>query len=383
MAKTKKISTRSMIQAIMLVVVIGGASLRNLSSPESRLAAMWPELQGFCPFGAVQSIFKGLFDGSYLLRANHSNLWVLLGVLLITIWFGAVFCSTLCPLGTVQEWVGKLGKRLFKKRYNPQLPGKLDVLLKVFRWIVLALLFLSVAGLVAWSLDLINPSYALNHLWTSVVPVSAIVVLVLFLALSLVFERPWCRWFCPYGLVLGALGRLSFFKIRRSAQSCINCGKCDRTCPVHISISSKDAVSAASCNRCMACVSSCPVPQTLVFSLKGRTIIPLVLPILVFVLFFTPLFIASITGWYIPQSLQKSTTTAQATTFSVDDISPMMSLSTLALQADLSQEALASLLGLPQEYDFSTLLIDIEEDDDFMDITVGYIRKTLSQYFSE
>ncbi len=372
-----------MIQAIMLVIIIGGASLRNLLSPENKLAAMWPELQGFCPFGAVQSIFRILFDSSYLLRANYSNLWVLLGVLLITILFGAVFCSTLCPLGTVQEWVGKLGKWLFKKRYNPKLPGKLDVLLKSFRFIVLGLLFLSVAGLVAWSLDVINPSYALNHLWTSIVPVSAIVILVLFLALSLVFERPWCRWFCPYGILLGALGRLSFFKIRRSAQSCINCSKCDRTCPLHISISNKDAVSDASCNRCMACVSSCPVPQTLVFSGKGRTIMPFVLPIIVLVFFFVPLALASIAGWYIPQSLQKSTTTTQAIAFSVDDISPMMTLSALALQAGLSQEELASLLGLPLEYDFSTLLIDIEEDDDYMDITVGYIRKALGQYFSE
>ncbi|NCC66501.1 MAG: hypothetical protein EOM15_17850, partial [Spirochaetia bacterium] len=84
MAKTKKFKTRTMIQAIMLVIIIGGASLRNLLSPENKLAAMWPELQGFCPFGAVQSIFRILFDGSYLLRVNHSNLWVLLGVLLIT-----------------------------------------------------------------------------------------------------------------------------------------------------------------------------------------------------------------------------------------------------------------------------------------------------------
>jgi polyferredoxin len=110
--KSTMSTARAIVQIAMLVVIIGGASLRNLLPSDNALVRLWPELQGFCPFGAVQTIFRGMFDASTLLRTDYSNQWVLLGVLAITLLFGAVFCSTLCPLGTVQEWIGKLGKRL-------------------------------------------------------------------------------------------------------------------------------------------------------------------------------------------------------------------------------------------------------------------------------
>ena len=378
---------RWIIQAIMMVVIIGGASLRNLLPPGNRLVALWPDLQGFCPFGAVQTLFRGLFDASYLLRTGYSNQWVLLGVLIITLLFGAVFCSTLCPLGSIQEWIGKLGKKLLKKRYNPPVPKKVDKILKSLRFLVLGTLFLAVAGLIAWNLDYINPSYALSHLWTAVVPTSAIIVLMVFLLLSLRYERPWCRWFCPYGLILGFLGRISVFTIRRSTDSCINCKKCDRACPVHIPVSTHKSVSNAACNRCMQCVSACPIPQTLTIAstapLRTSQIRSVFLPILVLVLFFLPLGIATAASWYSPGSTKVITTATEAIEFSLDTISPMISLSTLAAQAGMQQETLANLLGLPLDYDFSTLLLDIEEDDEYMDVTVRYIREKIGEYMQD
>jgi polyferredoxin len=382
--KSTMSTARAIVQIAMLVVIIGGASLRNLLPSDNALVRLWPELQGFCPFGAVQTIFRGMFDASTLLRTDYSNQWVLLGVLAITLLFGAVFCSTLCPLGTVQEWIGKLGKRLLKKRYNPPVPHTVDIILKSLRFFILGALFLSVAGVIAWNLDLINPSYALSHLWTSVVPISAIVVLAVFLLLSLRYERPWCRWFCPYGLILGALGRVSFFTIKRSTDTCIDCKKCDRTCPVHIPVSTKKAVMDSSCNRCMQCVDSCPVPHTLTIAtptwLRTFRIRAMVLPFIVLAVFFVPLGIATAASWYNPTSSHIATTPAQAIEFAPENISPMISLSTLATQAGMETAALADLLGLPADYDFSTLLMDIEEEDEYMDITVRYIREKIGEY---
>lgn len=390
MSRTKKLAlsgSRWIVQVIMVVIVIGGASLRNLLHPESRIVAFWPELQGFCPFGAVQTIVRGLFDFSYLLRAGYSNQWVLLGVLVITLLFGAVFCSALCPLGSIQEWIGKLGKRLLKRRYNPPVSRNMETILKSFRFVVLGALFLSVTGVVAWNLDYINPSYALSHLWTSVVPLSAVLVLVLFLLLALLYERPWCRWFCPYGLVLGVVGRLSMFTIRRSTESCIDCKKCDRACPVHIPVSTQNKVSDVSCNRCMQCVSSCPIPQTLtiaspnkVGALRIRTIF---LSLFVMILFFLPLGIAAGASWYSPASAYAPSAPIETSDFSPDAISPMISLSTLATQSGVAQQTLAELLGLPMDYDFSTLLVDIEEEDAYMDITVRFIRERMSEYLQK
>ena len=381
--KTASATSRWVLQIIMLILIVGGASFRNLGMSEHSLIALWPELQGFCPFGAVQTLFRGFFDPSYFVRSGYSNLWVLLGVLVITMLFGAVFCSTLCPLGSVQEWMGKLGRRLLKKRYNPAVPKRVNTLLQSLRFILLALLFLSVAGIFKGNPDSINPSYALSHLWTSVVPISAVLVFVTFLILSLWYERPWCRWFCPYGLILGTLGRLSLFTIHRSTKTCIDCRRCDRACPVRIPISQLNSISNSSCNRCMQCVTSCPIPKTLSIASHGSVRIrPVILPVLVLVLFFAPLGVATAASWYRPASSHTVLNSSDQQEFSVDSISPMISLSTLAVQAGIDERTLAALLGLAPDYDFSTLLIDIEEEDDYMDITVRFIRETLRAYLA-
>ena len=59
-------------------------------------------------------------------KIHESNFWVFSGVILITLLIGAVFCSYLCPLGSVQEWIGALGKRIFKKKYNRFIGRKID-----------------------------------------------------------------------------------------------------------------------------------------------------------------------------------------------------------------------------------------------------------------
>ena len=137
----------------------------------------------------------------------------------------------------------------------------------------------------------------------------------------------------------------------------------------------------------MNCISSCPIPHTLALTspikVGTKQIKPVILPILVLFLFFLPFGIASAASWYIPKSLQPALASVEKIDFSVQNISPMISLSTLAEQAQMERETLAILLGLPLDYDFSTLLIDIEEDDEHMDITLGFIREKLAEYFDQ
>ena len=79
----------------------------------------WPVLQNFhavCPFGAVETAGRLIIEGSFIPKIHESNLWTFLGVALVTITIGAAFCGYLCPLGSVQEWIGSIGKKIFKKR---------------------------------------------------------------------------------------------------------------------------------------------------------------------------------------------------------------------------------------------------------------------------
>ena len=45
---------------------------------------------------------------------------------ILAILFGPVFCGWICPFGTVQEWFGKIGKRIFKRKYNNFIPYSID-----------------------------------------------------------------------------------------------------------------------------------------------------------------------------------------------------------------------------------------------------------------
>ncbi len=367
--KHRKFPFRTAAQLLILLLIIGGASLRNLGEP----TPPWiPELQGFCPFGAVQTLAGSLQQPELLLQPHRSHLWVLSGVLLITLLFGTVFCGYLCPLGSVQEWLGALGKKLFPKRFNRAVPPVLDTFSFIPRTAVFLVILFSVYGGITVSLDLLNPSFALAHIWTAAVPAAAGFLLLTVSLLSLIVYRPWCRWLCPYGLLLGLLSRASLVKIRRNTAGCTGCRRCDRSCPMHIPVSQKQSISGIRCIQCSRCADSCPVPGALGSSVPlGSAAASL----LVVVLFFTPLTAAWAFGGYAPSPAQSS---AEGEVSSVN-LSPMMSLQDLASQLHMEYHDLTSLLGLPAAYPEETLLFDIELDSGFEEVTFGFIREQVEQ----
>lgn len=96
-------------------------------------------LHAVCPFGGVASIISLITAGTLVQKLQLSTLVISALVLLLTLIFGSVFCSFVCPLGTIQEWFGKLGRKIFKRRYNTFIPQKLHNVLKYFRYVVLIL----------------------------------------------------------------------------------------------------------------------------------------------------------------------------------------------------------------------------------------------------
>jgi polyferredoxin len=163
-------------------------------------------------------------------------------VLLLTVLFGPVFCGWLCPLGSIQEWVGKLGKRIFKKKFNRFIPYKIDRYLRFTRYLVLALVLYKMAVTAKLLFQDVDPYYAMFNFFTGEVTLAALSILVVTLILSLFIERPWCKYACPYGALLGLANLFRIFKIRRISSACENCGACDRACPMNIKISDSHAV---------------------------------------------------------------------------------------------------------------------------------------------
>jgi len=264
-----------LITQIFFFVLIGLITVNHVLEETGRSLALIPSvsLHAICPFGAVET-FASLVTGNGLIRQLHASAIVMgSAVLLLTLIFGPVFCSHICPLGSIQEWLGKLGRKIFKEKYNTLIPQKVHHVLKYLRYVVLAMILWQTyqsASLVFLNVD---PYYALYHFWTGEATIAAMIVLAVTLLLSLAVERPWCKYFCPYGGFLGLVSKISLFKVRRSETLCIDCKKCDKRCPMLIDISTKKKVTDTLCNRCMQCTDTeggCPVSGACVVGILGE-----------------------------------------------------------------------------------------------------------------
>jgi polyferredoxin len=225
-------------------------------------------LHAVCPFGGVVTIYQYATTGTFVQKIHNSSFILMVIGFLLAILFGPVFCGWVCPFGSIQEWMGGIGRKLFKKRrYNHFIPYKLDRYLRYLRYAVLAwvLYMTAVTGKLIFA-DY-DPYFALFNFWTSEVAVLGLVILGLTLLGSLIVERPWCKYACPYGAVLGLSNLLRLFKIRRTASTCKLDGACDIYCPMNIKVSSMQVVRDPQCISCLECTSEarCPAAGTVEF----------------------------------------------------------------------------------------------------------------------
>ncbi|MGI6711810.1 MAG: 4Fe-4S binding protein [Bacillota bacterium] len=228
-------------------------------------------LHAICPFGGVAA-FAALFQYDILISKIHTSSFTIFVIIFVLgIFFGPVVCSYMCPLGSVQEWIGKLGKKIFKQRYNHFMPAKLDKVLRYIRYIVLILVIYMTTQSLKLVFLKVDPYFALFHFWSDEATLGGLIVLGITLLLSLFIERPWCKYACPFGALMGLTNFFSLFKIKRNNASCIHCKICDRVCPMNIVISDKTNITDHQCIRCNQCTSefSCPVPSTTELKIKN------------------------------------------------------------------------------------------------------------------
>jgi NAD-dependent dihydropyrimidine dehydrogenase PreA subunit len=170
-----------------------------------------------CPIGAIQNITLALFDPTYVVPLFVIAFFAL--PLAFAIVFGRVFCSGVCPLGAVQDLV----------MIRPlKVPRGLDEGLGLLRYFYLGLAVLFAAMGTRFFICQYDPFvgfFRFNaRFWIWVWSVALVL-------LSMFVGRPYCRYLCPYGALLGMLSRFSFRRVTITPDKCVVCGLCTDACP--------------------------------------------------------------------------------------------------------------------------------------------------------
>lgn len=271
----KTIKIRAYIQTFFFILVAAIAVNHGLEEYGKGIPFLSAaSLHALCPFGGVVTLYQMITRGTFVQKIHESSLVMLYGVILLSVLFGPVFCGWVCPLGTLQEWIGKLGKRIFKKKYNRFMPAFIDSKLRYLRYGVLVWVVYVTAKSGILLFVNVDPYYALFNFWTGEVALPALVILSLTMGGALFVERPWCKYACPFGAFLGVFNLFRIFKIRRETSTCIDCGACGRECPMNIKVDEKKTVRNHQCISCMKCTSEgvCPIPETVEFKTGGGDI---------------------------------------------------------------------------------------------------------------
>ena len=265
MSKKKSNNTRLYLQIFFFALIALISINHTLAEQGSSIPILSSaSLHAVCPMGGVVTIYEYFVSGRFV-KKIHESAWILMWIVFaMTLALGPVFCGWVCPFGSFQEWIGKIGKKIFKKKYNRFIPQGIDNWLKYLRYLVLiwVLYMTAISGKIMFS-DY-DPYFVLFNFWSGEIALVGVVILFIVIAATLFVERPFCKYACPYGAVLGIFNLFRIFGIKRNSESCIDCGACDRACPMNIEVANSGTVRNHQCITCMQCTSEqvCPVDDT-------------------------------------------------------------------------------------------------------------------------
>ena len=263
---------RKVVQLVVVVaVIVAGIRLAT--------GAALHGIEKYCPFGGLETAWSVLTRQQFSCATGELNVSLFVALVVLTLVARKAFCSWICPVGTVHEWLGRLagGRRRRVTGRRPkdtavgwlQVPRKLDGQLRWLRYGVLAAVLLG-TGLTA---ELVfrpcDPFYVLFSAHGHDVEPWSYALLAAILAAGVAVAMAWCRYLCPLGAALWPFARFGLLRMRRHEHACTSCGACDRACPHGLQAATVHEVRSGECTLCLECRSACAVPGTLTVAPAG------------------------------------------------------------------------------------------------------------------
>ena len=236
---------------------------RSLSRPAG--------VEGWLPIAGMMN-FKYWLVTRQVPAMHPAAMFLLITFAAMAFLFRKAFCSWLCPVGTLSEYLCRAGKKIFGPNLRVwrwvdiPLRGLKYLLLGFFVWAVSSMSAHSIAAFMRSDYGLIADVKMLNF-FRMIGETGAIVISILILA-SVFIQNFWCRYLCPYGALLGLASLLSPLGIRRNAETCIDCSKCAKACPSALPVDKLLTIRSAECTGCLECVAVCPAQAALYMSAR-------------------------------------------------------------------------------------------------------------------
>ena len=287
------------------------------------------DFEAYCPMGGLQALSSYLVRGS--LACSMTSVQIVMGLMLFVgvVLISKLFCAFICPLGTIMEWLGKLGDKL---HVRVTVKGIADMILRVIKYVLLFVTFYFTVGASELFCKNYDPFFAAVSGYGHDVTTWMAVTSTLIVILGSVFVRMfWCKYICPLGAVsnifkflitfaavfgvyflliyagleiswlwpLAITCILSYafeviylksnlfpaFKITRDENTCIDCGLCSKKCPQAIDVANLKVVKHIDCNLCGECLTACPKEGALTINKRFRSaMVPAIVTVLLVVL---------------------------------------------------------------------------------------------------
>ena len=262
---------------LALNVWIGAAFyfwVRGYESGALRTATRPAGVEGWLPIAGMMNLKYWLTTGR--LPATHpAAMFLFVTFLAIAFLLRKAFCSWLCPVGTLSEYLWRAGRQILRRNFH--LPRWIDIPLRGLKYLLLGFFVWAVANMPAEDIvQFMRTPYGaiadvrMLNFFRYLGETAAIVLAVLVIA-SVVVQNFWCRYLCPYGALLGIVSFFSPLRIRRTADACIDCAKCAKVCPAALPVDKLVTIKSAECTGCLECVAVCPSEGALDLSLPRWT----------------------------------------------------------------------------------------------------------------
>jgi len=244
-------------------------------------AGVWVErpagVEGWLPIASLMNLKLWWATGK-VPGVHPAGMFLLLAFVAMSLLLRKAFCGWLCPVGTISEYLWRLGRKLFRRNFP--LPKWADLPLRSLKYILMGLFLYAVGGMsaaaIAFFLDgpygLIADVKMLNFF--RYLGLGGAIVVGALVLLSVIIQNFWCRYLCPYGALLGLFSWVSPARIKRVESKCIDCAKCAQACPSQLAVDKLIQSQSPECLGCYECVVSCPAEGALDMTLAGRRRLP-------------------------------------------------------------------------------------------------------------